>query len=136
MLSWVDEAYCYRDRNWGPTACTTSGHRNVSSQSTIARIESGQQLVLDLGSVGGPLNPTAMNRESRVQVRSVACTNPAAGTAICTYETNRCAITETDADGDGWCRRRTSRFVRLKYRRGIFDVIVAGWGLEQPPSMK
>lgn len=116
------------------TACTTTaGQQIVPTRSTVARIESGYQLVRDLGSVGAYADPAEMNRESRVRVRAVACTNPAAGTAICKYETNRCSIRETDADGDGWCPR-TSKFVRLKYPRGIFDVIVAGWTLEQPPS--
>lgn len=118
------------------TACSTmSGQRIVPTQSTIARIESGKQLVRDLGVVGAYGDPAVMNAESRVRVRLVTCTSLGANAAMCSYEANRCLATETDSDGDGWCFR-TTKFVRIKYVRVPFDVIVRGWASEQPPSME
>ena len=115
-------------------ACSTaSGRPAVPSPTTIARIESGTQLVRDLTVVGAYGDPAEMNAESRVKVRRVECVPLGADAAECSYEASRCIDAETDSDHDGWCAR-TARFARLKFPREPFDVMVRGWAPETRPS--
>ena len=109
--------------------CSTSGSLTVPTQSTVEGIESGLQLVRDLEVVGAAVEPSELNAQSRVRVRRVACVSLGANLAQCAYEVNRCTEGERDNDADGWCQR-TSRFIRTRYIRGPFDVIVGGWARE------
>ena len=111
-------------------ACMTANSGPaLPTKGIIAEIERGRGFLDNLVAAGAAHDAQTMNAEARVGVRNVRCSVTGPDSATCRYETDQCAIAESDADGDGWCAR-TSKFVRVDRPRGIGDVVDRGWGFD------